>query len=768
MPPKSCQLEMAKYVADLQKATNVEKFSAFLRANLFFKLGNRIADLVGNAGMGVAEMGLKQPMASLIDRKYASPAMARVRSKAEGRTVTPGEVRVRMFSPRDVVMGVRKGLPAGFRDMGQTLRTGTSAVDLNRAADQIHGEVVYETPYIGKPLTLMVNGVMRMVQATDRPAFWTRFHNALQEQARIKGSQQGLAGPELEAYIQRATSFATDERGFLDQTKLPLDDTAQMDAMAAGGTDGLRYLNHEDATLALHDAYVAVFQDDSTASKALGGLKRGMGSGFGKFKENPAGRLAAEILFPVVKTPSNAAQRIAEYTPGVGMAMGYANMRRAFRAATNGDTSQAKYLQQYAVDQMARSSAGGVGAVMVGIWLHERGLLSLNYPKDAGEQGRWEAENRQENSIRIGNEWLTLEKMAPFGALLVVGGYANQAWEETQTQNAMFPQQQTGLGGRLASTAGGAMAGGLGMMGGIARISSDQPAFTGAEMIAGAFSGDRENGLTDWVGQTAASFMIPGIVGSWAQWTDPVQRERYLEEIAGQRVPEALRKPLGTIAARIPMVSEGLPARHDVLGNSVDRNEGGWEGFYHAFIDPFNSKLDKSTQDRVTQELNRLDVGITRLTPQGAERQNREVFYLRRERYGVMLRGVLAEVIQSNEYQGIAEARRWMASNVPGISRLGIEKQIQAEQRAFLEDAIDGVRDFIRSERKKGEFSDDVGVPEGVDEFGNEIGRSDNLPNGEEESWTVENAVDRTLDKAWDRVSDIEDEPIGVPFVPEQ
>jgi hypothetical protein len=748
----NCEVEMAKQMADWGKARSVDKIAAYTKSNMLATINGRLLDFIGGTVFAVPEMALSQRAASLVDKMVAAPLMARHLARRglhnpAGQRFTTADVRVRMFNGGDMRAGMRQGIPAGFKDSWTNIRTGTSAVDVNRTADTMYGEVVYETPFIGKPLTFMVNGVLRTVQSMDRPMFWSRFHFSLREQARLKGVQQGLSGDALEAYIDRATRFATTPEGYLEPARVPPAGSAEMEMVNQSMGDGLRYLTHEDAAIALHDGKVAVFQDESTLANMLAGLKRGGGSRVGFIADNPAGKLAAEILFPFVKTASNAGQRTAEYTPGLGLVMGVGNLIRAFRFATNGDLTQAAHMQRYAVDQLGRQ-APGVGALLAGMWLYERGMLSLSYPADRGEQGRWELENKTENSIRIGGHWYPVERLPPFGPLMVIGGYLSAAKE--------------GHTGAL-----GVARGALGTVAGLSQTIADQPAMQGAEMLAGIFGKEPEERLgaaSDWLGNTAGSMLIPNIVNRWAQWTDTTQRERYLEEISGQPVPEVLRGALGTFAARIPYVSDALPARHGVLGDEVKRNEGGWEGFWHAFIDPLNSRLDRSQQDAVTRELNRLGVGTGRITRKGGE--DREIFYQRRERWGIMVRGALAELIHSPEYQSIAEARRWAAENVPGIDRKGVERQIEAEQRQYLEDMISAARSFFSAERRAGNFTDDVGVPEGtMDWQGNDLGTRDNLPTQEEMDWTAEEAYFRALDKANDRISDIEG---GMPLEVEQ
>jgi len=644
----NCQLEMANYVSGLERSTNVRKITTLWKSMLLANPASRLADVVSNSIMAGAEIA-KHPIASGIDRLAA---------RRTG-------IRTRMFDGSDLGRASWDAVQKTPRDVKLAMQ-GIDTFQGNRALDMYQGETQYETPL----LNAITKTVFRLTQATDRPFKRLAFERSLREQARLLGVREGLSGVELEDFIARTLP------------RMP-----------------------DDATMrAYHDADVATFADNTPMARLLTGAKRAVS------QNNPVGELAADVVLPFTRVPSNAAHRVVEYS-GAGVAMGYANLRRAFRAATNGDVSEAADLQRYAVDQMGRGSAG-VGALMVGWWLSERGMVSLGYPgTDQGEAGRWEATGKQDYSVRIGDRWWSVKKMAPFGPLLVVGAYAQQAAQakENAQRDAYLAtraqggtEQEAQEAAAAARGEGGENIGGLasGLVGGIFNTMADQPAFTGARQIE-ELRRDPAGGGAKWVERMAASF-IPPVIARWATMVDPVVRETRdgdrLGSILQGRVPDAIQ-------ARIPYASRGLPVRRDALGDEVPKED----SFAGNFLDPWNSKLDRSTQDEVRRELDRLEVGITRLRPNPGE--DREEFYRRRESFGTMLRGVLADVVTSDEYQSIAEARRWQTRNIPGSTPRDVERMIRNEQRAFLEEAISGVRRYFSAQRKAGNFSGEYALP---------------------------------------------------------
>jgi uncharacterized protein (DUF2384 family) len=682
--PKVCTLEMADYISGLQKSTNARKLTTAWKAMLLANPASRLADVVSNTIMAGMET-VKSLPASAIDRAVSA------------RT----GIRTRMFSTDDIGRASWEAVRQAPKDMGQAMRGIDTFQGGNRALDTYQGEVQYNTPLLGA----IVNTVFRTVSAADRPFKRFAFDRSLREQARIMGTQAGYRGAELEDFILRTLPVMPDE----------------------------------NVMRAFHDAHVATFSDMTPVAAALVGAKAGLARAGGG-----GGEVIGDIVFPFAKVPSNVAHRTLEYSPA-GLVMGFMNLRKAFRLATNGDVSEAAKFQQFAVDQLGRSSTG-LAAIMAGWWLAERNLLSLKYPEKEGERGRWEATGQQEYAVRIGNRWLSIKKLAPWGPLMMLGGFAQRsdkigddaywrAYEDARAQGLdAVAAREAALEAQAAARAedSGGMASGL--LTGLLNTTMDQPALTGMQQFQ-EMEKEGSGGFARWTERMAAS-LIPPLISRWATVVDPVVRETRggdgLSSILAGRMPDALQ-------AKIPFASRSLPARHDVLGDAVPK-EG---SFFLNFLDPFNSRLDRSTQEDVRRELDRLQVSTSRIT-RGSD--DRETFYRRREAYGIMLYGVLADVIASDEYQGIAEARRWAARNIPGIRQSGVEARIQAEQRAFLQAAIRDVRGYWSRERKKGSFTGEG-----------------NLPTPEETQWGIEDGIDRTLDSAWERAGEIDEEEVGVP-----
>ena len=677
-PGVGCRIAMAKFEADLRAASTQDKVFAWIRAGALSLPANRIGDVIANTLMGVGEFA-RLPVASVLDRS-AARVTARGLSKARKKAVDPLQMRVRMFNPLDAFTGAPDAYESAVADVWQIITKGTSNVDANRA--QMRGEVLYETPILGPAASIFVNGVMRLVQSSDRPFYWMAYHRSAREIARLRGVQAGLSGADLDGYITRTLPF----------------------------------LDPDDYAMAAHDALAAVLQDETTVFKGLQGLKNGMASPLKGVSDlpNTAGKGVGDLFFLFTKTPSNAAQRAAEYS-GAGLLMGARNLRQAYRAATNGDISNTAKLQRYAVDQMSRGTVG-LAALAAGAWLYEQGNLSLGYPSDEAERGRMEVLGKKENSIRIGDRWYGLARLGPIGPVVVVGGYMAAAKKGEQGFGAIAR-------------------GGVGLVAGLAQTGADQPAFSGMESLVGIADSQRgAANLGDWASRTVGGFLVPGLVTKWTQYADPVVRERYVTELFGVDVPEALRKPVGGIVARVPGMSDDLPARHDVLGDEVPR-EG---SLLRLGLDAFNSQLDRSNQDAVRREIERTGVGIPRITTKEAG-ETQAGFYLRREQYGIAVRGVLSELIQSDEYRGIEEGMRWAARTVPGYDARRLNHEIRTAQAAILKDAVEQTRKFYTRERKAGRFKDTGGFP---------------LPGQQTEEF-VEDATGRALDRVAEQAEEI-------------
>lgn len=629
--PQTCQIEMAKYVASLKRSSRREQVVSYWKASILSVLPSRLMDVVSNSIMAGAEIA-KHPIASGIDRLVA---------------IGSGQ-RTRMFDSGDLGRASYETVRQLKQDTGMALR-GMDPFDSARKFDQVHGETDYsDVPLVGTPLGMFVNGVFRLMAAADAPFTRLAFERSLREQARILGTRQGLAGPELAEFIERTIPLMPDEM----------------------------------VVRAFHDAQVATFKDDTPVAKILSGAKRAVA-------DVPGAATALDLFFPFTRIPSNVAHRTVEYS-GAGWIMGYFNLRRAFKMAKLGNTSEAARFQAYAVDQMARGSLG-VAAVAAGYWLAEDGNMTLGYPEDQGERAMWEATGKSENSIRIGDKWYPVVKVAPVGPLMLIGGYLRRAQDGGEAGPA-----------QMASTA-------LASMG---TVMSDQPAFQGTESLQ-QIKEDPIGGGWKFAQRQAAS-LVPGMLAQVAQWQDPVVRER---DAIGEH-----------FMARIPGLRDNLTPRADVFGQRVPTAT----GFADNFLNPFRPRPDRTARNEFLRELDRVGFQVTRLRKAAGESQ--EDFYRRRELEGTMLRDVLLLATQDPTYTSIPEGRRWMAANVPGISSKNLEARIREEQREFLEAVAEVARREISQARRAGT---PLTLPDAHDWLGQEAadaasGRLDNRRRDEE------------------------------------
>jgi hypothetical protein len=63
----------------------------------------------------------------------------------------------------------------------------------------------------------------------------------------------------------------------------------------------------------------------------------------------------------------------------------------------------------------------GLPIVAAGYALAAGGLFTGAYPTDKKEQELWKAQKKQENSVKIGDRWYSLNYIQPFGVLLSLG-----------------------------------------------------------------------------------------------------------------------------------------------------------------------------------------------------------------------------------------------------------------------------------------------------------------------------------------------------------
>jgi hypothetical protein len=339
----------------------------------------------------------------------------------------------------------------------------------------------------------------------------------------------------------------------------------------------------EMVTQALMDAEEAVFQNPSVAGRFIAkgkselrrlaetdpSLARRTGARGAKF--------AADFFVPFSNTPGAVVGRIVERTPfGFGAGLkGMRDLERMAKQVTNGEVDLGELVRlQKGVSRTIGRSLSGMVAIGLGLELARRGLASGRFPDDSAQRDLMWQRGVVEDAVLVDGRWRKVTGISPLGNLVALG-----AQMFLDAQNPEYNTSETVALGTL----------------GIGRTVLDQSFLRGTkELIESVDSGSRAAGRTPK--QVGAS-LVPVLVRDMSNVIDPRIRDP-------QNFGEAIK-------SNIPGVSLQIPVSLDRLGQPRRRDP---ESRISGLIDPFSSRTAGGAQDPTTQEFNRVNARIVRLS----------------------------------------------------------------------------------------------------------------------------------------------------------
>jgi hypothetical protein len=344
-------------------------------------------------------------------------------------------------------------------------------------------------------------------------------------------------------------------------------------------------------------ADVATFNQDSKLASWLTGLKQEL------YQSDSAndrlGALALDVATPFVKTPVNVAKATAQRTP-LGMLTTLAKQ-----------ISPTTRSQKDLVEGIGKSVTG-TAVIALGAMLFRNGMATGNAPVDQKERDLFYEEGKKPNAVKIGDTWYQLNSIAPIGALLTLGS-------EFERLGATTPDQIS----QVMATIG---AGAKGLL--------NQTFVKGlSDAIAATLDPDRNAGNFT---ENLVSSTVPNIVTRIAGGLDPVMRN-----------PEGI---VEAVKAKIPGLSQTVPARIGLFGEEVNR--GG--GLVKSLFDAFNT--GKANSDTTLKELQRVgaDIGLPSNRMQNTQLDNKEYAQFQ-SKQGKALKKVLDQVVASEAYKALSD-----------------------------------------------------------------------------------------------------------------
>ncbi len=519
------------------RAFSLESFVTLRRAGLLTGLRTQVRNFLSNTGEAIMRQ-LESPVTALMDRLaslvVAKASAGRVSGLRTRVVIDPIE-RLKA-SARGAADGVARmrGVLSGELDRGQLRK-----LDLKR-------EVHFENRF----LDAYVKFMLRVQGAADQPFRQAAFMESLREQAAL-----------LTRHIKDPKARAARIKAILER---PPDDMVVQ---------------------AIADSEEAVFQN----ANAIGGMIEG---GKGRLRQLAAQRgliasgaeltlRAIEWFVPFTQTPGAVFGRLVERTP-IGLVSSFAGLVRLARVATNGeiDLRALEALQRDIATRAGRATVGTV-AILLGMELARRGLMSGAWPDDPTERQQWIDQGKTSDAIMLGGKWRKLTGIAPLGNLLALGAQLyHDARNPEYSPSETISAQLTGIG----------------------RTVLEQSFLRGTRDFIDALQ--NQQGRAAKVVETGTASLVPILVRDFARVIDPVVRDP--------------QNPIEALKANIPGLSFDVPARLDELGR-VRRYEDDLVDRLIALFDPFLSRTPETERDPIVAELVRTGAHIARLQRQKDE-----------------------------------------------------------------------------------------------------------------------------------------------------
>ncbi|TWO98888.1 hypothetical protein EUA78_00520 [TM7 phylum sp. oral taxon 351] len=384
--------------------------------------------------------------------------------------------------------GYGRGLAEGWKTAGDIMHTGVdTSGDVIAKYDS---KDVHFDSKLGKGVQAYTDTIFRALNAADKPFKQGMFESSIDSQAYAMAKNKGLKGKEAKAYAE----------------KLIKNPTVEM---------------QEAATM---DAEMATFQQPTALGNAIRGAKN-KGGNVGK---------ALDVLTPFTQVPSAVADQAVNYSPlGLVKAVKqFGDVKKAINAGLS--EAQIMQLQRKAVKQTGRFFTGAT-LIGAGVILAKNGMLS-GAAKDNEERRQWQAEGKMENAVKVGNDWFSLDSIAPELLILNAGG---QLYKDLRNSND--------IGVTLAKS-------GLN----VAKQFTEQSYMTGLKSGLDAVT-DPEQSVGKLFGSLATS-AIPNAMKKGAQSLDDKQRQvNSLED---------------SLKASIPGLRNTLPQKYDIYGRPMQNDMG--------------------------------------------------------------------------------------------------------------------------------------------------------------------------------------------------
>lgn len=338
--------------------------------------------------------------------------------------------------------------------------------------------------------------------------------------------------------------------------------------MKAQGIKDVNDIPEDAVSLAIEEAMKATFKDDNAMTSLLSGIK------------NKTGKFG-EVMLPFTKTPANLAMRALDYSP-----VGIINSVKDFKKTKDAS----KF-----IDDLSKNLLGSAG-IYFSYQMAKHGVISGAYSDDKKEQAYQKANGEQEYAINLdklgdffgidipeGTSY-TFDWAQPTSIPMILGAAINDAIKTSDDEDSSIIDYLN-----VGKDAG---------MAAFDRWFELSPLQSLKEIMSG--DGYGNDSIGENITQSVIDFpsrMIPSVVGAAARTKDNVIRDSYDKT-------DAVASWKNSIKAKLPGLSETLPASYDMWGRERTRSQSTGEKIAEQFYSP--GKIGTDTSVDITDKLQSL------------------------------------------------------------------------------------------------------------------------------------------------------------------
>jgi len=373
-------------------------------------------------------------------------------------------------------------------------------------------------------------------------------------------------------------------------------------------------------TQGIMDAQMATWTNSSWASKLSEGIRKLINQATGDAR-------LGDYLLPFVKTPANVISTGMDYA-GLGVPKAIVEVVNGIRAKDLGSKERVSKISR----DLVRSGLGLTASVIIAYQLKDDDFVGAYDPNRSQIEGL--RGSPAENSIRIGDKWISTDWFGPLSIPLSSIMYARKYGKAGK--------------GEMAFQYGKGVVSQIGQLPGISDLYDEVKTYAyKKDQTLQEMTGEAENYLTSQL----YSRLVPSFLSDFAKATDKYERQSV--------------KGVEGLKSKVPGLRETLPIKTNVFGEQVE-TQPAWSTLL------FGSRVKTSTENETIKEINKIsesngkginftdwDKSSSKTLIQFKEKVGQEKFDKAKTQYGEELKKELESLFKNPLYNKLTDEEKY-------------------------------------------------------------------------------------------------------------